>query len=264
MQFSRSGLLGAAYLAMPSAQTSAAPWNRQRPVALPGRRRREHPLFPARPGDTGELRDAQRGVALQPAGRRRSDDRARDAELRRREAPERRRAAASRRVDRSDEREAALELRRAARPTGRSTRCAPPTAKGVAYHEINGRGVVYIATPGFFLFALDAETGKPLENWGRPVRASRVSANRRRGSRRGSDSRLGAVDQSEAQVQPERGRAARARLHHQLVAADRRQRRRSSSATPPSRAITRRARRTCPATSSRTTRGPGSSCGSST
>jgi glucose dehydrogenase len=41
--------------------------------------------------------------------------------------------------------------------------------KGVAYHEINGRGVVYMSTPGFFLFALDAETGKPLENWGRQV-----------------------------------------------------------------------------------------------
>ena len=97
--------------------------------------------------------------------------------------------------------------------------------KGVAYHEINGRGVVYIATPGFFLVALDAETGKPLENWGRPVALSDVPANRRRGSRRGSDSRLGAVDQPEAQVRPERGRPARARLHHQLVAADRRQRR---------------------------------------
>ena len=35
--------------------------------------------------------------------------------------------------------------------------------KGVAYHEINGRGVVFISTPGFFLVALDAETGKPLE-----------------------------------------------------------------------------------------------------
>jgi quinoprotein glucose dehydrogenase len=42
--------------------------------------------------------------------------------------------------------------------------------KGVAYHEINGRPVVYIATPGFFLFALDAQTGQPLENWGREVR----------------------------------------------------------------------------------------------
>ena len=42
--------------------------------------------------------------------------------------------------------------------------------KGVAYHEIDGRGVVYMSTPGFFLFALDAETGRPLPNWGRPVR----------------------------------------------------------------------------------------------
>jgi quinoprotein glucose dehydrogenase len=41
--------------------------------------------------------------------------------------------------------------------------------KGVAYHEIDGRGVVYMSTPGFFLFALDAETGQPLEKWGRPV-----------------------------------------------------------------------------------------------
>jgi quinoprotein glucose dehydrogenase len=41
--------------------------------------------------------------------------------------------------------------------------------KGVAYAEIDGRGVVYIATPGFFLHALDAETGRPLENWGKAV-----------------------------------------------------------------------------------------------
>jgi quinoprotein glucose dehydrogenase len=45
-----------------------------------------------------------------------------------------------------------------------------PYGKGVAYHEIDGRGVVYIATPGFFLFALDADTGRPLQNWGRQVR----------------------------------------------------------------------------------------------
>jgi len=44
-----------------------------------------------------------------------------------------------------------------------------PYGKGVAYAEIDGRGVVYITSPGFFLFALDAETGQPLENWGRPV-----------------------------------------------------------------------------------------------
>jgi quinoprotein glucose dehydrogenase len=41
--------------------------------------------------------------------------------------------------------------------------------KGVAYGEVDGKGVVYISTPGFFLFALDAETGQPLENWGRPI-----------------------------------------------------------------------------------------------
>ena len=41
--------------------------------------------------------------------------------------------------------------------------------KGVAYGEINGKGVVYIATPGFFLVALDADTGQPLPNWGKPV-----------------------------------------------------------------------------------------------
>ena len=38
--------------------------------------------------------------------------------------------------------------------------------KGVAYAEVNGRGVIYITTPGFFLWAREAETGIPLENWG--------------------------------------------------------------------------------------------------
>ena len=41
--------------------------------------------------------------------------------------------------------------------------------KGIAYAEVDGRGVVYITSPGFFLHALDAETGRPLENWGEPV-----------------------------------------------------------------------------------------------
>ncbi len=46
--------------------------------------------------------------------------------------------------------------------------------KGVAYAEVDGRGVIYISSPGFFLTALDAETGEPLENWGRPL-ASKAS-----------------------------------------------------------------------------------------
>ena len=41
--------------------------------------------------------------------------------------------------------------------------------KGVAYSRINGRGVVFVTTPGFFLHALDAKTGQPLEGWGGAV-----------------------------------------------------------------------------------------------
>lgn len=41
--------------------------------------------------------------------------------------------------------------------------------KGVAYHEMDGRGVIYVVTPAFFLHALDAETGLPLETFGGPV-----------------------------------------------------------------------------------------------
>ncbi len=41
--------------------------------------------------------------------------------------------------------------------------------KGVAYAEVNGRGVIYTVSPGFFLTALDAETGIPLEGFGKPV-----------------------------------------------------------------------------------------------
>ena len=41
--------------------------------------------------------------------------------------------------------------------------------KGVAYADVNGRGVIYVTSPAFFLWALDARTGRPLENWGTAV-----------------------------------------------------------------------------------------------
>jgi len=41
--------------------------------------------------------------------------------------------------------------------------------KGVAYAEIDGRGIVYFVSPAFFLHALDAKTGLPIENWGEAV-----------------------------------------------------------------------------------------------
>jgi quinoprotein glucose dehydrogenase len=42
--------------------------------------------------------------------------------------------------------------------------------KGVAYGEVNGRGVIYYTSPAFFLHALDAKTGAHLEDWGTHVR----------------------------------------------------------------------------------------------
>ena len=41
--------------------------------------------------------------------------------------------------------------------------------KGVAYAKVNGRGAIFIVSPGFFLTALDAKTGIPLDDWGTPV-----------------------------------------------------------------------------------------------
>jgi quinoprotein glucose dehydrogenase len=41
--------------------------------------------------------------------------------------------------------------------------------KGIAYAEVDGRGVVYIISPAFFLTAFDAKTGRPLEGFGKPV-----------------------------------------------------------------------------------------------
>jgi len=41
--------------------------------------------------------------------------------------------------------------------------------KGVGYGQVDGRDVIYIVSPGFFLTALDAETGNPLEGFGQSV-----------------------------------------------------------------------------------------------
>src|SRR5690606_12381489 len=39
--------------------------------------------------------------------------------------------------------------------------------KGVAYHEVNGRGRIYMLSPAYLLHALDAETGRPIETFGK-------------------------------------------------------------------------------------------------
>ena len=38
--------------------------------------------------------------------------------------------------------------------------------KGVAYEVVNGEGRIYVVTPGFFLHALDPDTGDPIESFG--------------------------------------------------------------------------------------------------
>lgn len=38
--------------------------------------------------------------------------------------------------------------------------------KGVAYAEVDGRGIVYVITPGYYLVALDADTGTPIPYFG--------------------------------------------------------------------------------------------------
>ena len=44
-----------------------------------------------------------------------------------------------------------------------------PWGKGIAYGEIDGRGVVFVVPPAFLLYALDAKTGDLLQNWGTPI-----------------------------------------------------------------------------------------------
>ena len=41
--------------------------------------------------------------------------------------------------------------------------------KGVAYAEVDGRESFMSSPPAYFLWALDAKTGRPLENWGATV-----------------------------------------------------------------------------------------------
>lgn len=41
--------------------------------------------------------------------------------------------------------------------------------KGVGYGQVDGKDVIYMISPAFFLTALDAETGAPLEGFGGPI-----------------------------------------------------------------------------------------------
>jgi glucose dehydrogenase len=53
-------------------------------------------------------------------------------------------------------------------PTARWERSSRQNyGKGVAYAELDGREIIYLVTPGFFLHALDASTGLPIPEFGK-------------------------------------------------------------------------------------------------
>ena len=135
--------------------------------------------------------------------------------------------------------------------------------KGVAYGELDGRGVIYYTSPAFFLHALDAKTGRHIDGFGQPVPIEGFPE-------------TGVVDMlpplldgwgpwmgTEQDYDPDYG-IPRAlgyiTTSSPPIVVDGW----SWSGTPPSRGTTRRASRTCRATSSASTRARASSAGSST
>jgi secondary thiamine-phosphate synthase enzyme len=99
-------------------------------------------------------------------------------------------------------------------PSAGSARRGRTTGKGVAYAEVDGRGVIYLVTPGFFLHALDAKTG------GRSRASASPSRSRLRRARHGGHAR-----DARPPVRSDHGHRPRGRRDHDLVAADRRERR---------------------------------------
>jgi hypothetical protein len=98
--------------------------------------------------------------------------------------------------------------------------------KGVAYAEVDGRGVVFISTPAFFLWALDAKTGRPLENWGTRVPLKEFPASGAVDMIPDLSERLGSVEKLEGRgLRPGLRTAQTARHDHVFLAADCRQRR---------------------------------------
>ena len=92
--------------------------------------------------------------------------------------------------------------------------------KGVAYAEVDGQGVIFVATPAFFLHALDAEPAATSKAGARRFRF-RGSPSRRGGSPGGHSGRVGAVGGLRGtgrELRPRFRRAGRARTHHQLCA----------------------------------------------
>ena len=194
------------------------------------RRVLEHTVLPGGPDQRHQLQRPSRrlGMARRERRRRRarrSGEPARPADLCRRHAHHHLRPDAGP-WSRSTRRPA----RRSGRSRSRRRRAQEYSmranhGKGVAYTRINGRGVVLVTTPAFFLHALDVADRPPARELGRRGAGRRLPEDRLDRSPEGFDRRLAALAQREADLQPEQRPAARARLHHRVVAAPRRQRR---------------------------------------
>ena len=136
--------------------------------------------------------------------------------------------------------------------------------KGVPTRASTAAVWCFMTSPGFFLHALDAQDRQADRGMGRRGAGRRVPEERHRSTCSRTYRRLGSVATDQAAVR------RRPRAFRSNSATSRRRRRRSSSttcsssATPPNRATTRRASKTCRATSSPMTSRPASSCGSST
>ena len=134
------------------------------------------------------------------------------------------------------------------RPPRISTR--PTTARASPTRASTAAASCLVTTPAFFLHALDAKTGQPLENWGGAVP---VAGFPKTGS---VDLLKDLIADWEPWLRREAALRRRTRACRSSSATSPPRRRRSSSttcsssATPPSRATTRRASRTCRATSS--------------
>ena len=106
--------------------------------------------------------------------------------------------------------------------TGRHLR-SPRQAygKGVAYAEVNGRGVIFVTSPAFFLWALDAETGRPLDNWGKSIPLEGFPQSGGLDLIPAARGGLGTLAGPLRQLRPGLRHPARAGDGHQLVAPDR-------------------------------------------
>ena len=195
--------VGAVLLTAGAAQAQRLDRHRERRVALPRRRRRPHPLVG--PGSDRRRQLLRPGGGLDLAGRQfrpnidyfnRSTPIYVDGVVYTVSSPRRQVVAIDPGTGETlwtfREPESVRHLRSPRQAYG----------KGVAYAEVNGRGVIFVTSPAFFLWALDAETGRPLGELGTPDPARRLPAVRRPrpdpAARRG----LGALARPRGQLRP--------------------------------------------------------------